>query len=121
MRTRMLAMGLAMTLTSLDTSAHHAFAANFDVGNIGTIEGVVEEIFWANPHVHFYIQVENEDGQTELWDVEWGNLGNMSQRGWDRQTLSVGDRISVTGTLGRDGKRRIWPDDVERLNGPPLP
>jgi len=118
---RFFAAGLMLTAMSHSASTHHAFVANFEEGNIGSVEGQVEEIFWANPHVHFYIQVESENGSRELWDVEWGNLSNMSRRGWARGTLNVGDIIRVTGTLGRDGNRRIWPDEVMRLNGPALP
>lgn len=120
MSIRVLAV-LALLTATEHATAHHAFAANFDVGNTGTIEGRIEEIFWANPHVHFYVQVDTVDGGHELWDVEWMNLGSMRNRGWSRTTLNVGDEISVTGTLGRDGKRRIWVDKVVRLNGPPLP
>lgn len=110
-----------MMALSQAAPAHHAFAANYEQGLIGTVEGRVEEIFWANPHVHFYIQVQTDAGETELWDVEWGNLTNMARRGWDRQTLRIGDTIRVTGTLGRDGNRRIWPEEIQRPAGPPLP
>ena len=100
--------------------AHHAFAANYDMDNVGTVEGVVEEVVWANPHVHFYIQVTNEDGTTELWDGEASNLSMMANRGWDRNTIRVGDAIRVTGALGRDGIRRIQMRQVFRADGSPL-
>ena len=100
--------------------AHHAFAANYEMDNVGTVEGIVEEVVWANPHVHYYIQVTREDGTTELWDGEAANLSLLAARGWDRNTIRVGDAIRVTGALGRDGIRRIQMRQVVRADGSPL-
>ena len=86
---------------------HHAFAANYDPNLTGTIEGVVIEVFWANPHVRYFLEVVNENGETELWDVESSNIGMMTAEGWNRETIEVGDRIRVSGGLGRDGLRRL--------------
>ena len=101
-------------------AAHHAFAANYEMDNVGTVVGIVEEVFWANPHVHYYIQVTKEDGTRELWDGEAANLSLLAARGWDRNTIRVGDAIRVTGALGRDGIRRIQMRQVVRADGSPL-
>jgi predicted extracellular nuclease len=87
--------------------AHHALAANYDTDRIGTIEGVVVDVFWANPHVHYYLEVENDAGETELWDVETSNLSTVVRDGWTRQTVQVGDRIRISGQLGRNGILRL--------------
>lgn len=103
-----------------NAEGHHAYAANYEMDNVGTVEGIVEEVIWVNPHVHYYIQVTNEDGTTELWDGEASNLSMMATRGWDRNTIRVGDAIRVTGALGRDGIRRIQMRQVVRADGSPL-
>ena len=108
-------------LVAVDASAHHAFSANYDLDNVGTVEGVVEEVYWANPHVHYYLRVTAEDGTDELWDVETMNLSTMTRRGWTKSTLSVGDAVKISGAQGRGGARRIWMDQVERADGKPLP
>ena len=98
--------------------AHHAFAANYDPNLTGTIEGVVIEVFWANPHVRYFVEVTNDNGETEMWDVESSNIGMMTAEGWDRETIEVGDHIRVSGGLGRDGLRRLSLDldSLEVLN-----
>lgn len=111
--------GLPM-LSIQPAAAHHAFAANYDMDNVGTVEGIVEEVVWANPHVHYYIQVMGEEGTTELWDGEAANLSILASRGWERNTIRVGDAIRVTGALGRDGIRRIQMRQVVRADGSPL-
>ena len=106
-------------------AAHHAFSANYDINSPGTIQGVVEEVFWANPHVHFYVRVTTEDGAEELWDVEWSHLKGMAERGWSRDTVRIGDEIRVTGHLGRDGAKMIsiglTYGGIVRGDGSPIP
>lgn len=114
-------LGLSLSLSVMhNATGHHAFAANYDMNNVGTVEGIVKEVVWANPHVHYYIQVTREDGTTELWDGEAANLSLLAARGWERNTIRVGDAIRVTGALGRDGIRRIQMRQVVRADGSPL-
>ena len=74
---------------------------------VGTIEGVVVEVFWANPHVHYYLEVVNDDGAAELWDIETGNLIGLTRAGWTKETIELGDHIKVSGNLGRGGTKRL--------------
>jgi thiamine monophosphate kinase len=94
--------------------AHHAITLNYDPDSSGTIEGVVDEVFWANPHVHYYLTVTDAEGATRLWDMETGNLNVMRSRGLTRDSIKVGDRLTVTGTLGRDGAAAILANTVEK-------
>ena len=111
-----------LVTVSLPTAAfaHHAFSANYEANKSGDVEGIVEEVFWGNPHVHFYLRVAKADGSEELWDVEGSNLNGMARRGWSRSTINPGDEIRVSGNLGRNSKRRIWLDEVVRVDGRPL-
>ena len=99
-------LGIAGLSANL-AQGHHALSANYDIDRIGTIEGVVVEVFWANPHIHYYMEIVNDDGVTELWDIESSNLSNMVRSGWTRETVEVGDRIHISGRLGRNGTRRL--------------
>ncbi len=96
-----------VTLVGRGAFAHHAFAANYDPDATGTIEGVVVEMFWGNPHVRYFLEVVNADGKTEIWDVESSNLTGMAAAGWTKDTVELGDRIRVSGGLGRNGTRRL--------------
>ena len=86
---------------------HHAISANYEEESVGTIEGVVVEVFWANPHVHYYLEVVNDDGVAELWDIETGNLIGLTRTGWAKETIELGDHIKVSGNLGRGGTKRL--------------
>ncbi|MBH98270.1 MAG: hypothetical protein CMM56_07430 [Rhodospirillaceae bacterium] len=93
-------------LLSKSVIGHHAYNANY-TDERGSIEGVVVEVFWGNPHVHYYLQVTNNDGSQSLWNLESENLGMMTRAGWTIDTLQVGNRIRVFGSLGREGRPRL--------------
>lgn len=109
----------AMSITGIAHVAlgHHASNLDYDENTVGTIEGVVQDIFWSNPHIHFYLEVMNADGETEIWDMEGPNLSSLSRRGVSRDSVLVGDTIAITGTLGRDGYKRIWANTIVKADG----
>lgn len=88
-------------------SAHHAFAADYEPGNEGVVEGTITEVIYKNPHARYYIEVASDGGGTELWDLQTMNLMMLGRVGWTRDTLQVGDKIRVEGILGRDNTKRM--------------
>ena len=97
---------MALSFGCASANAHHALSANY-TEEIGEIEGVVVEVFWANPHVHYYVEVAGADGSTRTWNLESSNLNGMAAAGWSRDTIQVGHRIRVSGRLGREGRPRL--------------
>lgn len=87
--------------------AHHAFAADYEAGNEGVIEGTITEVIYKNPHARYYIDVTKNDGSTELWDLQTMNLMMLGRVGWRKDTLKVGDKIKVEGVLGRNDTKRM--------------
>ena len=77
-------------------------------------------MFFQNPHVHYFITVSNIDGSSETWDAQAYNLNIMSRRGWNANTLKVGDTVTVVGNLGRDERRLIAIQQVEKSDGTTL-
>jgi polyisoprenoid-binding protein YceI len=88
-------------------SAHHAFAVDYDAGQIGTIEGKVVDVFYKNPHARYYVEVSGEDGKMETWDVQTMNLIMLSRIGWKKDSIKVGDKVVINGNLGRNDTKRI--------------
>lgn len=88
-------------------AAHHAFAADYEPGNKGEVEGVITEVIYKNPHARYYLEVTNEDGRKELWDLQTMNLMMLGRVGWTKDTLKVGDRVKVEGILGRNNTKRM--------------
>ena len=106
---RLLAVPLLLTVCAPLTTAHahHAFAADYEDGNEGTISGVVTEVVYKNPHARYYLEVSADDGSKELWDLETMNLMMLGRMGWEKDTIEVGDEVTVTGILGRNNTKRM--------------
>ena len=84
-----------------DVAAHHSTPVNFDQSKEITIEGVLTEIAWRNPHSRFRIDVTGEDGSTAEWLAEMGGINIMRRAGFPVELFSLGDRITITGNPGR--------------------
>jgi hypothetical protein len=77
--------------------AHHATATDFDTSRTIRVKGVVSKLNWANPHAHVWIEVNDERGGKEYWDVELGSPGAIIVSGLSRDVLMPGTTITVTG------------------------
>ena len=105
-----IALFTAFSLTQ--AFAHHSFLAEFDPDSPIEIEGTVIKVEWTNPHTYFFIEVESEDGDFEEWALEMGSPNGLTRRGWRRDTLQVGDIVTVTGTAARDGRAKANAETV---------
>lgn len=113
-------VALGMLIAIPPVIAHHSFAAEFDAGKPITLKGVVMQIDWTNPHVWFYIQVNDDEGKRLRWACEMGAPHQLQQRGWLRGTMKVGDVVTVAGSLARDGSKRANARTVTTADGKTL-
>ena len=107
----LLGAGAAMFLLAAPVSAHHVIAAKFDPAKPVTLTGVVSKIEWLNPHVHIFVDVPNTDPRAN-WAIELESTVDLRRSGWGRDTLKVGDAVTVQGIAARDGSTTAWGDSV---------
>ena len=101
--------------------AHHAATGRYAPDAFGEIEGEITDIFWRNPHVRFLITRTGDDGEDEEWEVEFGSVNTLERIGVSRDLVSVGERVSVHGRLGRDGLTAMFANSIVMPNGEELP
>jgi Family of unknown function (DUF6152) len=102
-----LAVGLGLAVASTaSVAAHHAFAAEFDAQKPIRFEGVVTRVEWVNPHTWFFIRVTKPDGKTEDWAIEAGTPNVLFRRGFSKDALKAGTKISIEGYRAKDGSFR---------------
>ncbi|MBK6672998.1 MAG: hypothetical protein IPG49_05720 [Proteobacteria bacterium] len=76
-------------------SAHHSFAM-FDLAKDVTVEAVIKEVQFTNPHVWLQIMVKDDKGADIEWSIESGAPGMMLRNGWKPSTLKPGDKVTLT-------------------------
>ena len=109
-----------LVLTTAPALGHHSFAAVFDATKPVEVTGTVTEVEWMNPHAWIHVDVENDNGEVEQWSFELGSPNGLIRRGWSRGTIKVGEEISVSGYLARDGSQRGNVRSVTLANGQQL-
>jgi DNA/RNA endonuclease YhcR with UshA esterase domain len=96
-------MSLTLTAAAGTVLAHHSFVGQFDPAKLVTMTGQVTEVKWTNPHAYFYIDVEDPDGTMTNWALELGSPNTLIRYRWTRDTLKIGETVTVEGYLARDG------------------
>jgi hypothetical protein len=81
---------------------HHNYRLNFDDSVEITLEGVVSEVSWANPHITIYLDVSNDDGEVINWALPTAAPGVARRNGFTEEVLAAGDKIVISGWPARD-------------------
>jgi len=85
------ALGLWMTVPA---AAHHSMAG-FERTKTLTLTGTVKMFKWANPHSWIEMEVPNDKGGVDTWNVEMTAPGILARAGWKSTYLKPGDKVSV--------------------------
>jgi hypothetical protein len=75
--------------------AHHGRGATFKTSPV-TTKVVVTEVAWRNPHVSFWGDMKDANGKVTRWAFEGPNVSTMTRQKFFRNTLGIGDEITVT-------------------------
>ena len=80
------------------------FDAEYDSKRPITITGYVTKLDWINPHAYVHIDTKDPNGQTKNYRIEMGPPYALTRGGWKRDTVKIGDQVTVTGAaLAKDG------------------
>lgn len=103
-----LVLTIGLVLAPAPSAAHHSFSAEFDRDKTAEMTGIVTKVEWVNPHVWFYINVRDEvTGEVSNWGAEMGPPHGLQRRGWRRETLKIGDEVTIAGSLAKNGSNRV--------------
>jgi hypothetical protein len=109
--------GGLLLLATAPIFGHHAVSAEFDVNRQNTYTGVITRVEWSNPHIYFYVDVKDGRQKVTNWAFEGAGPNTLARMGWLRDTLKVGDRVTVVAFPARDGANVASARDVTLANG----
>ena len=98
---------LASIAATVPVLGHHSFAAQYDRNKPKTLVGAVTKLDWINPHARIFIDVPDEKGKMINWEVELGPPAILMRNGWTRAALPVGAKVTVAGSLAKDGSNLL--------------
>jgi len=109
-----------LVLMSARATSHHAFSPVYDSKRTITVDGVVTEFRFVNPHAMMLMEVKNKAGKVETWNVEFAGRLNLEEAGWSAESIKPGERVKVTGNPTWKGSQRMAFVRMVRADGTTL-
>ena len=111
-RIRLGVMGAALSLGLLFGSAgmadaHHSYSASYDLSRPVQIQGVIQDLRFANPHVEFVVAVPGADGSMVPWLVSTAGVSRAQGLGLTPEFLAAGQPVTVVGWPAWDGSLEL--------------
>ncbi len=108
------AVGLLMVSGTL--FAHHG-RSNYDSDSPVDLKGAVTEVEWVNPHILIHVDVKDDKGNVQNWVAEGNSPNTLSRQGWNRNTVKVGDVVTIHGGRRKDGATFMIFNKITLPNG----
>ena len=115
-----LVAGLGFFCLAVPVVAHHSFEVEYDAKKPIEGAGVVTKVEWTNPHMRVYVDVTDAQGVVTTWNLELGSPNSVLRRGWTRNDIKPGDKISFKGFGGRVVLTRSAADTIILADGRPF-
>lgn len=94
--------------------AHHAISAIYDNSKPITMQGTVVEFHFVNPHPTLTIDVVDERGMHQSWQLEMDNRFELVDVGMTADTYKAGDRVVVRGGPSRARSNAVYALRIDR-------
>ena len=110
-------------LAAIPAAAHHSVSAEFDTTKPIKFTGTIKKVDWTNPHIYTHVEAKDETGKLVVYRVEGGPPNSLFRQGWRKDTLKVGETVSVTGVRAKNtqsmnvGVAQITTADGRRVFG----
>jgi hypothetical protein len=95
--------------------AHHSW--QLDRSKLYTLSGTVARFDFANPHVQLYFQVKEDNGTVDTWQAGGPSPNQLSRGGWSKDTLKLGEQVTVAGYRNKDGSKILRFDTITLPGG----
>lgn len=97
---------LSLLILGSAAHAHHSRAA-FRLDRKIELEGRITEVSWMSPHVYYEAAIRSSAGVEETWTFEGHSIPGFARVGWTKDTLHVGDVVSITAHPNRNPDKKF--------------
>lgn len=98
-----LLLGVGVLVLAAPLVAHHSVSAEFDTTKTIKFTGKVTGINWGNPHIYTLVEAPDPaSGKTVVFRVEGGPPNSLFRAGWRKDTLKIGEMVTVTGNRAKN-------------------
>ena len=96
-----LAIAAAFFAVPATLRAHHSYSATYDTSREVRLDGKLVQFVFRNPHTFVHVQAPDESGAMQRWAIEWSGTAQLANNGITRDTLHVGDAVTIVGRPSR--------------------
>ena len=95
---------IGLPLFTASAFAHHSFAM-YDRDKTDTVNGIVKEYEWTNPHVWIHIMAAEGQNAPREWSFEMQSVQQDAAAGWRPDSVKPGDKVTIEFHPLKDGSR----------------
>jgi hypothetical protein len=110
-------LAVACMVASVPVLSHHSAAAQYDVARTITLQGVVREFRFVNPHSVVRLAVTDAQSKETVWSCEWAPTTILRRYGMKPNALVANDRITIVGNPARDGSADLLINSITFADG----
>lgn len=114
---RFVALAFVLAWAAAPVLAHHSFAAQYDSKQPITFTGTITKMEWQNPHIYFYVNAKDASGKLTSYAVEGAPPNTLYRSGWRKDSMKIGEIVTVEGSKARDGSNLVNARSVVMANG----
>jgi Family of unknown function (DUF6152) len=92
--------------TPVATSAHHTIGAYYDVMQHISLNGIVQDVEWKQPHVLLHVAVSKSDGVIVEWTLETRAPTILKRLGIAQDFVKPGDSVRAMVCPAKDGSNK---------------
>jgi len=112
-----LAIAAAAAVSAAGSASAHHSTAMFDMTKNVVLQGTIKEFQWTNPHTFIYIDVPNGAGGSDVYGIEGMSPNYLARVGWDKHTLSSGEKVELIIHPLKDGRKGGFDVSVKKPDG----
>jgi hypothetical protein len=106
--------GLIALLLPTAALAHHSISGVYDGGRQVTVEGVVVEFQFVNPHPVLVVAPSGADATDGPWRLEMDNRYELADIGVTAKTFQPGEHVIASGSAARDDSHSLYLMKLDR-------